>query len=33
VLDPWIEHDGMSMLVPDTTDGMMLARLRRPETV
>lgn len=27
---PWIEHDGMSMLVPDTTDGMMLARLRRP---
>lgn len=28
--DPWIEHDGMSMLVPDETDGMMLARLRRP---
>ncbi len=28
--EPWIVHDGMAMLVPDETDGMMLARLRRP---
>lgn len=27
--EPWMVHDGMAMLVPDETDGMMLARLRR----
>jgi 16S rRNA (cytosine967-C5)-methyltransferase len=28
--DPWRDHDGMSVIEPDDTDGMMLARLRRP---
>ena len=27
---PWEERDGLAALVPDDTDGMMLARLRRP---
>ncbi len=28
--EPWRDHDGMSVIEPDETDGMMLARLRRP---
>jgi 16S rRNA C967 or C1407 C5-methylase (RsmB/RsmF family) len=28
--DPWVVMGGMAVLLPDQTDGMMLARFRRP---